>query len=76
MVKHLGRLKDILEGSGAAGKKMLTPFGVLAPPLGTARLKAVEVVSALLLTCNPVAEAGTAHLSTSSQVKEHCQHRT
>ena len=54
----MDRLLELLNGSAVSMTKMLTPFGMLAPPLGSVRLKAVEVVSALLMTKNPIAENG------------------
>lgn len=58
MTPLLGRIPDILEGESVGGARMLTPFGVLAPPLGLTRLKAVEVVAALTFTGLPQADAG------------------
>jgi len=58
MIAHLPHLRRIMEGGSLEGRESLTQFGVLAPPLGTARLKAVEVVAALLMTGAPAAVAG------------------
>ena len=58
MIAHLPHLRKIMEGASMEGKESLTQFGLLAPPLGTARLKAVEVVAALLMTRAPQADAG------------------
>lgn len=59
IVARLGRLKQIMQNSKPVDKQLPTPFGLLAPPLGTARLKAVELVAALVHTGDPVAEQGT-----------------
>lgn len=40
-------MKELLQGSPGA-PEMPTPFGLLAPPLGSLRLKAVEVILTLL----------------------------
>lgn len=46
VVKQLPRLVGLLEEGpgGEGGTLQETPFGQLAPPLGSARLKAVEVI--------------------------------
>ena len=41
-----------------AGCAQATPYGWLSPPLGQARLKAVELVYSLLLLSDPAAEEG------------------
>lgn len=60
MVKQLPRLVGLLEGGlgGEEGTAQETPFGRLAPPLGSARLKAVEAIYALLAMGDPAAEEG------------------
>lgn len=55
---HLERLVVMLEEGVGGAVAQETPFGMLAPPLGTARLKAVEVVAALLRMGSPSAEQG------------------
>ncbi len=55
---HLGRLVAMLEAGAGGAAAQETPFGLLAPPLGPARLKAVEVVAALLRLGSPSAEQG------------------
>ncbi len=69
-MKQLPHLVELLDGqhsssSGSSGGGLSngalaqeTPFGQLAPPLGSGRLKAVEVIYALLNQSNPVAEEG------------------
>jgi serine/threonine-protein phosphatase 6 regulatory subunit 3 len=62
-VKQLPQLVELLEGNRNSGctngpLAQETPFGKLAPPLGLARLKAVEVIYALLNQSDPVAEEG------------------
>lgn len=51
---------ELLETPGplAIPGRHLTPYGELTPPLGITRLKAVELVAALLRTDNPAADAG------------------
>ncbi|BDA44664.1 Serine/threonine-protein phosphatase 6 regulatory subunit at N-terminal half [Coccomyxa sp. Obi] len=62
MVKQLPRLVGLLEGgaTGGSGEQQAqeTPFGQLSPPLGSARLKAVEVIYALLALGDTAAEVG------------------
>ncbi|KAK9834883.1 hypothetical protein WJX81_006337 [Elliptochloris bilobata] len=55
---HLGRLVEMLEQGVGGPTAQETPFGLLEPPLGTARLKAVEVVAALLRLGSTSAEQG------------------
>lgn len=55
---HLGRLVEMLEQGVGNPPAQETPFGLLEPPLGTARLKAVELVATLLRLGNPAAEQG------------------
>lgn len=62
---HLGRLVVMLEEGVGGAVAQETPFGMLAPPLGTARLKAVEVVAALLRMGSPSAEQGMCHVTLS-----------
>ncbi len=54
MVKQLPRLVGLLEGggTGVSGERQAqeTPFGQLSPPLGSPRLKAVEVRTRLIVT--------------------------
>lgn len=54
---HLPDLKAMLQGSNADAK-LLTPFGVLSPPLGTLRLKAAEMVLMLVTIDEPSARQG------------------
>lgn len=54
MVKQLPRLVGLLEGgaTGGSGEQQAqeTTFGQLSPPLGSARLKAVEVRKSTTMT--------------------------
>ncbi|KAK9810040.1 hypothetical protein WJX72_003859 [[Myrmecia] bisecta] len=47
IVRYLPRLLDILDLSKATGTQE-TPFGLLSPPLGLARLKAVELAASIM----------------------------
>ena len=58
MLGHLGRLVEMLEQGVGNPPAQETPFGLLEPPLGTARLKAVELVATLLRLGNLSAEQG------------------
>ena len=59
MLGHLGRLVEMLEQGVGNPPAQETPFGLLEPPLGTARLKAVELVATLLRLGSLSAEQGT-----------------
>ena len=59
MLGHLGRLVEMQEQGVGNPPAQETPFGLLEPPLGTARLKAVELVATLLRLGNLSAEQGT-----------------
>ena len=52
------RLVAILEGEAGPKLEGLTPYGILAPPLGLARLKASEVVGALLYVNSAASDSG------------------
>lgn len=61
--KHTTTASSSGSSTGAGGKTngmiaQETPFGQLAPPLGSARLKAVEVIYALLNQSDAAAEEG------------------
>ena len=62
LLARLPALVAMLEGGGTNGaltpNAQATPYGCLAPPLGQARLKAVELVYALLLLGDPAGEQG------------------
>lgn len=53
-MKQLPRLVGLLEGGATGGpgeqQAQETPFGQLSPPLGSARLKAVEVRMSTITT--------------------------
>ena len=55
-----------MEGPDLSGPQD-TPYGLLSPPLGQARLKAVEVLYSILSLADPAAEQGallsTQHLN-------------
>lgn len=59
MVPYVDRLTEMLLDSSAPSKHQ-TSYGVLEPPLGTGRLKAVEVVAALARVGVPAAEGALA----------------
>lgn len=48
MIIHLPDLKKMLQDKASA-PRMQTPFGTLNPPLGSLRLKAVEMVLVLIM---------------------------
>ena len=48
MIAHLPHLKEMLQGRGPV-QNIQTPFGILDPPLGSLRLKAVEMVLVLVM---------------------------
>lgn len=57
MISRIPQIRGILQGKDAEAQ-MLTPFGVLSPPLGSLRLKAVEVVLVLILVDNSITRKG------------------
>lgn len=71
LASHLGQLHEMLEGSAASQVQMLTPFGMLSPPLGQPRLKAVHVVAALIFTGLPQADQSAFYTLLSKQ--SNCQ---
>ena len=62
MVGKLPELAGLLDADRAEGPDLSapqdTPYGVLSPPLGQARLKAVEVLYSILGLSDQAAEQG------------------
>ena len=58
----LPQLAELLDADRAEGPDLSapqdTPYGLLSPPLGQARLKAVEVLYSILGLSDPAAEQG------------------
>ena len=63
VVEKLPQLAELLDADRAEGPDLTapqdTPYGLLSPPLGQARLKAVEVLYSILGLSDPAAEQGT-----------------
>lgn len=62
MLGKLPELAELLDSERAEGPDLRapqdTPYGLLSPPLGQARLKAVEVLYSILGLSDPAAEQG------------------
>ena len=65
VVGKLPELVELLDVDRAEGPDLTapqdTPYGMLSPPLGQARLKAVEVLYSILGLSDPAAEQGMPH---------------
>ncbi len=66
VVGKLPELAELLDADRVEGPDLTapqdTPYGMLSPPLGQARLKAVEVLYSILGLSDPAAEQGMPHL--------------
>ena len=64
VVGKLPELAELLDADRTEGPDLIapqdTPYGILSPPLGQARLKAVEVLYSILGLSDPAAERGVA----------------
>jgi hypothetical protein len=82
VVGKLPELAELLDADRTEGPDLTapqdTPYGTLSPPLGQARLKAVEVLYSILGLSDPTAEQGVAPalltLAAPSVVGEHDLH--
>jgi serine/threonine-protein phosphatase 6 regulatory subunit 3 len=56
MLSYLPQLTAFLRAPPAPGAMQATPYGLLSPPLGRARLKVVELLAVLLAVCGEGAD--------------------